>query len=51
MVDATATLNSFITITSTAASSANFVITGTDVYGNEQTETIPVIQEVHIQKH
>jgi len=41
MVDATATLNSFITITSTAASSANFVITGTDVYGNEQTETIP----------
>ncbi len=40
MVDATATLNSFITITSTAASSANFVITGTDVYGNEQTETI-----------
>ena len=40
MVDATATLNSFITITSTAASGANFVITGTDVYGNEQTETI-----------
>ncbi len=40
MVDATATLNSFITITSTAASSANFVITGTDVYGNAQSETI-----------
>ena len=40
MVDATATLNSFITITSTAASSANFVITGTDVYGDEQSETI-----------
>ena len=40
MVDATATLNSFITITSTAASSADFVITGTDVYGNAQSETI-----------
>jgi flagellin len=40
MVDTTATLNSFITISSTAASGASFVITGTDIYGNAQSETI-----------
>ena len=40
MVNTATTLNSFITITSTAASDADFVITGTDVYGNAQSETI-----------
>ena len=40
MANAALALNSFVTISSSAASSANFVITGTDVYGNTQTETI-----------
>ena len=40
MVNTAATLNSFVTISSTAASGASFVITGTDVYGDAQSETI-----------
>jgi flagellin len=40
MVNTATELNSFITISASAASSANFVITGTDVYGNAQSETI-----------
>ncbi len=40
MVDATAVLNSFVTVTSSHAQSANFVITGTDLNGDALTETI-----------
>ena len=40
MVDATAVLNSFVTVTSSHAQSAAFVITGTDLKGDALTETI-----------
>jgi len=40
MVNSATVLNSFVTISATAASSASFVITGTDVYGVAQSETI-----------
>ena len=40
MVNTATAHNSFVTISSTAASSANFVITGTDIYGAAQSETI-----------
>ena len=41
LVDATQTINSFITIQGDAdTSSVTFLVTGTDVYGNAQTETI-----------
>ena len=41
LVDATQTLNSFVTIQGDADTSGiTFLITGTDVYGNAQTETI-----------
>ena len=40
MVNTATAHNSFVTISSTAASSASFVITGTDVYGAAQSETI-----------
>ena len=40
MVNTATAHNSFVTISSTAASSANFLITGTDIYGAAQSETI-----------
>ena len=40
LVDATQTINSFVTLTGTAAFAVNFTITGTDIYGNAQTETV-----------
>ena len=41
LVDATQTLNSFVTIQGDADTSGiTFLVTGTDVYGNAQTETI-----------
>ena len=40
MVNTATAHNSFVTISSTAASSASFVITGTDIYGAAQSETI-----------
>ncbi len=40
MVDATAVLNSFVTVTSSHAQSAAFVITGTDLKGDALSETI-----------
>jgi flagellin len=40
LVDATQTINSFLTITGDAAFASNFTITGTDVYGNAQSEVL-----------
>ena len=40
LVNATQTINSFLTITGDAAFGSTFTVTGTDVYGNPQTEAI-----------
>ena len=40
LVSATQTINSFLTITGDAAFASNFTITGTDVYGNAQSEVL-----------
>ena len=40
LVNATQTINSFLTITGDAAFASTFTVTGTDVYGNPQTEAI-----------
>ena len=40
LVNATQTINSFLTITGDAAFASNFTITGTDVYGNAQSEVL-----------
>ena len=40
LVDASQTINSFITITGDDAFASNFTITGTDVYGNAQSEVL-----------
>ena len=39
LVDVTQTLNSFVTIQGDDTSGINFVVGGTDVYGNALTET------------
>ena len=40
LVSATQTINSFLTITGDDAFASNFTITGTDVYGNAQSEVL-----------
>ena len=41
MVNTATQHNSFVTITSNAATDGSFLVTGTDVYGNQLQETVP----------